>query len=132
MLGEQSLQSAGVQQRHIPTGHHDRAGKILRQRGQAAGDGAAGTRDLVLVRGNGVGCDLGQVCDNGVALVAHDDHEMIGVQAAGSGDGMIQKTAAPDGVKHFGNGRAHAGALAGGHDDDGGGCGGSHESSSRW
>ena len=132
VLGEQSPKGGGVQQRHVPAGHHDRPCEVLRQRGEAAGDGTTGARRLVLVRGHRIGCHLGQVGDDGVALVAHDDDEMIGAQAAGGGDGVVEETAPADGVQHLWNGRAHAGALACGHDDGGGGCGGSHESSSRW
>ena len=134
VLGQQVPQGRGVQQRHVPAGHHDRPGEVRRQRRQAAGDGASRARDLVLVGGHGVRGHLGQVGDDGVALVAHDDHEVVGVQAAGRGDGVRKEAASADGVQHLGRGRAHAGAFACGHDDDGGGCGcgGSHRSSSRW
>ena len=80
VLGQQGLEGGGVQEGNVPAGDDDGAGEVLGQGGQAAGDGPSGAGDLVLVGRDGVGGDLGEVGDDGVTLVAHDDDEVSGLE----------------------------------------------------
>ena len=93
-------------------------------------DEVPGTGHLVLVGRNGIGGDLGEVGDDGVALVAHNDDEVLGLQPPGRGDGVVHEAATADPVQDLGGDRSHTSSLACGHDDDGGGCGWRHVSSS--
>ena len=130
VLGQQSLEGRGVQEGDVPAGDDDGPGQVLGQGGQTAGHGPPGAGDLVLVGRDGVGGDLGEVGDDGVTLVAHDDDEVMGLEPPGGGDGMIHKAATANPVQDLGSDRSHTSSLACGHDDDGGGCGGGHVSSS--
>ena len=131
VLGDERLQGGRVQQGHVPAGDDDGAGQLGGQGGQGAGHGAAGPGDLVLVGGHGVGGDLGQVGDDGGALVADHDDQVLGAQAPRGRHRVVQEAAPADAVEHLRGGRTHPGSLACGHDDDGGGGRGSHKSSSR-
>ena len=123
VLSQELLQGGGVQQRDVAAGDDDGPGEVLGQGGQPAGDGPPGTGHLVLVGRNGIGGDLGEVGDDGVALVAHDDDEVLGLQPPGRGDGVVHQAATADPVQDLGGDRSHTSSLACGHDDDGGGCG---------
>ena len=50
-----------------------------------------------------------------------DDDYALRARPAGGGDGPVDHRAPAEVVQHLGGGRAHAGPLPGGHDDDGGG-----------
>ena len=130
VLSQELLQGGGVQQRDVPAGDDDGAIQVLGQGGQPAGDGPPGAGHLVLVGRDGVGGDLGEVGDDGVALVTHNDDEVLGLQPPGRGDGVVQQAATADPVQDLGGDRSHTSSLACGHDDDGGGCGWRHVSSS--
>ena len=65
----------------VTAGDDNGPGQTLGQGGQAACDGPPGAGDLVLVGRDGVGGDLGEVGDDGVTLVAHDDDEVSGARA---------------------------------------------------
>ena len=78
VLGQELLEGGGIQQRHVTTGDDDGPVQVLGQGGQPAGDGPPGAGDLVLVGRDGVGGDLVEVGDDGIALVAHDDDEVLG------------------------------------------------------
>ena len=130
MLGQELLERGGVQQRDVTTGDDDGPVQVLGQGGQPAGDGPPGAGHLVLVGRDGVGGDLGEVGDDGVALVTHNDDEVLGLEPPGRGNGVVQQAATADPVQDLGGDRSHTSSLACGHNDDSGGCGGGHVSSS--
>ena len=132
MLGDQRLQCGRVQQGDVTGGHDDGAVQVPRKRRQAAGHGAPGPGDLILVRGHSIRSDLSQVSDDGVTLVTHDDDEVLGVQSTSGTDCVADEAASTDAVQDLRGGRTHAGSLTGSHDDDGSGGSGYHGSSSRW
>ena len=123
VLGQQGLEGGGIQKRDVPAGNDDGPGQVLGQMGQPAGHGPPGAGDLVLVGRDGVGGDLGEVGDDGVALVTHNDDEVLGLEPPGCGDGVVHEAATADPVQDLGGDRSHTSSLACGHDDDGGGCG---------
>ena len=130
MLGQQGLEGGGVQKGDVTAGDDNGPGQTLGQGGQAACDGPPGAGDLVLVGRDGVGGDLGEVRDDGVALMAHDDDEVLGLEPPGGGDGVVHQAATANPVQDLGGDRSHTSSLACGHNDDSGGCGGGHVSSS--
>ncbi len=111
----------GVEQRHVAVRDDDRAG-----RGRAGStleralDGAARALDLVLVGDEYVGVVLEHVLGDPVALVPHDDGEVLGSDPAGSPQGMPHERAPADRVQHLGDRGLHACALASSKDDHGG------------
>jgi hypothetical protein len=92
------------------------------ERVEAAEDRAAGARHLVLVGDDRVRVALLQVGDHLVPRVADDDDDLAGLDLPRRGQRVAQQAAPGDGMEHLRRPGLHAGALAGGEDDDGG-CG---------
>ncbi len=109
-----------AEQRHVAVGDDDGALEAGRERLERALDGATGALDLVLVGDEHVGVVLEHVLGDLVALVPHDDGEVLGSDPAGSPQGMPHERAPADRVQHLGDRGLHACALASSKDDHGG------------
>jgi len=88
--------------------------------GQRDGGRMAGAALLLLDDGQRPGRDLGEVLLDRRATGADDDDGGAGIERPGRREDVTEHRPAADGVQHLGGRRAHAGALAGGEDDDGG------------
>ena len=103
VLGHELEQRLGGEQRHVAV--RDEHGAVeLGEHGQAAGGGASGALQVVLVGGEHIRGDLGEVRDHGIALVADDNDEMLRVDPAGRSDGVADQGASGDRMQHLGGG----------------------------
>ena len=118
------------EQRHVAVGDEDGAAQVGRQDVEGALGGAAGALDLVLIGDRRARLELLDVRGDDVALVTHDDREMLRLRAACRVDGVAEQAAATDRVQHLRDVGLHASALACGEDDDGCGTGCAHASDS--
>ncbi|VWX51967.1 conserved hypothetical protein [Micrococcus luteus] len=117
------------QQRDVTVGHHDGALEVRGQGGQAQLDGAAGARHVVLVGDRQrVDTQLGRnrldVLGHAGPLVPDHGHEVLRRERPGRRERVAHEGAPPDRVHDLRRRRLHAGALARGQDDHGGGTGG--------
>ena len=119
--GEQLEQGLARDQRGVAGEHDDRADPVGRQRVERGAHGVAGAELALLHDDAYLGCELAQVGGDRVPGVADDDDRDLGVQSGGRGEDVAQQGSPEDPVQHLGQGRLHAGALAGGEDDH---CGG--------
>ena len=117
---DESLERGARQQRHVAVGDDDGAGEVAGQRLERALHGAPCPLDVVLVGDDRLRVDLRHVLGDAVALVAHDDGEVVRARAPGRPDRVGHETAASDRVEDLGGRGLHACALTGGEDDHGG------------
>ena len=119
--GDEPEQRLRGQQRHVAVGDDHGALESGRERLERALDGTTGALDLVLVGDEHVGVVLEHVLGDLVALVPHDDGEVLGSDPAGGPQGMPHERAPADRVQHLGDRGLHACALASSKDDHGDG-----------
>ena len=109
---------------NVPVRDENGAGEVGREGVEGALRRATRALDLVLVRDERAGVDLGDVGGDPLPFVPDDDGEVLGGDLAGGGHGVPEEAPAADVVEDLGGRRPHPGALAGGEDDHGsrGGC----------
>ncbi|MNQ92247.1 hypothetical protein D3C85_1076660 [compost metagenome] len=121
-LLQQALERFHLDQRHVAIEDQHTLGSELRQR---LGDGVAGAQlfglqdEAEIVRGQPLAHRLGAMADDHVYA--------LGGELAGSVDDVAEHGLAGHRVQDLGQRRTHAGALAGGEDDDIEGHGRNHQ-----
>ncbi len=121
MRSHEGAQRLGAEERHVAVRDDDRAGEARRKGLERALHGATRALDLVLVGDEHVRVMLEHVLGDPVAVVPHDDHEVLGTDPPRRPQGVSHEGAPSDRVQHLGDRGLHACALTSGEDDHG--CG---------
>ena len=108
-----------AQQGRVAVDDEHRAGDVGNG-GERDGRGVAGAVLLLLDDRYRLGCDLGEVRLDLLAARPDDDDGGAGAQRGRGREDVAEHRPAAEGVQHLRGRGAHAGALTGGQDDDGG------------
>ncbi|MCY1432024.1 hypothetical protein D9M71_480070 [compost metagenome] len=112
-LRQQTLQGLHFDQRHVAVQHQH---GISGQRWQCLGNSMTGTQLFILH--DEIQVVSGQALANQLGTMANDHMNTLRLMLARAVDNMAEHGIASYRVQHFGQGRAHASALAGGKNND--------------
>ena len=119
VLGDESGQCVGVEQRHVARDDEHVACEVCRKGIQRHFGGPPRARNLVLIDDRAVAVALEHGRRDAVALVPHDGHEVGRIESARGGEHVADERDARQAVQHLGGLRLHAGALPGSEHYDG-------------
>ena len=116
MGADEPLEGAGTNQGHVAGQHHEGPRPALEQRLrlQQRVPGAA----LLVLAGEGQRRAVGEGGPHPLPLMADHEADALGAQGVGGARDVLDQGQAGEAVQHLGPGGSHAGAAAGGKDDD--------------
>ena len=116
---DEATEGVGVEEGHVAVDDEHLTGEVGRQRRDGELHRAACAGHLVLIDDHALGHVDSDDAGDPVALVTHDADHVRGLELAGGGEHVRDDRHAAQRMQQLRQRRLHAGALAGGEDDDG-------------